>query len=289
MSSEKTAEKGESAFSSWKNRFREDFRFAPGRWAGSLAASFGAIFYKLIARLPMRLAWWARHFFVEGAALFRPEKPPAYSSRELKPDGFFKRVGIWLGVLALRTLDLVGAGEILNFATHVIKVNTRPLSALEVQEARRVFGDSLDYWRIRLDEWSLVAHYGASSYRKRFKRAAKHMAMTIYSTIQFSRRLETSPGSPDMAWLIHELVHTAQCEHTGGGFMLESLVAQGKAGYDYGGPAALAGRNLRDFNREQQGDIARDFYLAINGKKEVTDAERVEYERMIGQLRAGRL
>ena len=153
----------------------------------------------------------------------------------------------------------------------------------------RIAGDRQYYWRVRIDEWSLIAHYGAWDYRRRRKKKASGMAMTIYNTIHFSRRLETGAGEDDMDWLIHELTHIAQHERLGGVFMVESLIAQGGQGYDYGGPPSLAGRNFSDFNREQQGDIAKDYYRILTGDKTVTDEERAEYERMIGQLRGGEI
>ena len=288
--SNKTAEKIDSPFVTWKDRFSKDFRFSPGLWVSALGTSFTAIFYKMVGKLPMRLYWLGRHFVAGGAGLLVPAAGSGSSPKKSqKQDGFGTRAGIWVGILALRILDLVSIGEILNFIEHIFKVNTRPLTAEEIKEARRVFGESLDYWRIRIDEWSLIAHFGAYSYKKKVKKAPDHMAMTFYNTIHFSRRIEPQPGNGDMAWLIHELTHAAQNEHTGGGFWVESLVAQGKEGYNYGGPPALAGKDLKDFNREQQGDIAKDYYWVITNKKAVTDAERKDYERMAAQLQAGKL
>ena len=226
---------------------------------------------------------------MEGAAVLKPAPTSGTEKRSQKQDSFGTRAGVWAGILALRVLDLVSIGEILNFIEHVFKVNTRPLTPAEIQEAKRVFGNSLDYWRIRIDEWSLIAHFGAYSNKKKARKAPDHMAMTFYNTIHFSRRIEPQPGNNDMAWLIHELTHAAQNEHTGGGFWVESLVAQGKEGYNYGGPPALAGRDLKEFNREQQGDIAKDYYWVINNKKAVTEEERKDYDRMATQLQAGKL
>ncbi len=80
---------------------------------------------------------------------------------------------------------------------------------------------------------------------RRFGAAHDHMAVTVFSTIHFSRRINPQPGNSDMGWLIHELTHAAQMEHVGSQFMGEAVYDQGAAGYDYGGPKALAGRKLR--------------------------------------------
>lgn len=275
----------DSPFRSWRGSFRDDFRFVPGRWLGGLAGSVVAVPHQLVVKLPRRLHFWGRGLFAGPAVVagpLTPGEPPPAPSRG-------RRALRWLIFGVLRTLDLVSAGEILNFFEHVLKPNTRPLAAAEIDEARRVFGDSLAYRRVRIDEWSLIAHYGAWDYRRRRKKQARDMAMTLYNTIHFSRRLETGPGKNDMDWLIHELTHIAQHEHAGGVFMAESLIAQGGQGYDYGGPPALAGRDFSDFNREQQGDIAKDYYRILTGDKAVSVAERAEYERVIEQLRTGRI
>ena len=198
-----------------------------------------------------------------------------------------RSMAAWLGRLITKTIDLVSFGEIVDLLTMVFKVNTRGLTQVEIQEARKVFGDSISYWRIRLDEWSLLAHLGRWMAERRFGAAHDHMAVTVFSTIHFSRRIHPEPGNPDMGWLIHELAHAAQMEHVGSQFMGEAVYDQGVAGYDYGGPKALAGRDLKDFNREQQGDIAKHYYLSLYDKLEVTEGEKKDYERLVQQLRKG--
>jgi hypothetical protein len=276
---------GASPLRTWRARFREDFHFVPTRWLTGLGGSLSAYFHQFVVKFPRRLYYWGRGFVAGPIVVAGPLEDP-----EPKPPlPFPRRAGRWLVFAALRTVDLVGAGEAVNFVEHVIKPNTRPLTAVEITEARKVFGDGLAYWRVRIDEWSLIAHFGAWDYRRRRKKKADDMAMTIYNTIHFSRRLKTEPGANDMDWLIHELTHVAQHEHAGGVFMVESLIAQGGQGYNYGGPPALAGRDFADFNREQQGDIAKDYYRILTGDKTVTDEERAEYKRVIGQLKRGKI
>jgi hypothetical protein len=284
-SSESPERAEDSPLRTWRGRFREDFHFVPGRWAGGLAGSLSAVGHQFVGKLPRRLYFWGRGLVRGPSIVAGPLETP---DPKIQPS-VLNRSGRWLVFTVMRTFDLVSGGELVNFVEHVVKPNTRPLTPVEIAEAKRVFGDSLAYWRVRIDEWSLIAHFGAWDYRRRRKKQAKDMAMTIYNTIHFSRRLATEPGASDMDWLIHELTHTAQNEHAGGVFMVESLIAQSGQGYDYGGPAALAGRDFAHFNREQQGDIAKDYYRVLTGDKTISDAERAEYERVIGQLRAGKI
>ena len=70
----------------------------------------------------------------------------------------------------------------------------------------------------------------------------------------------------NVAILLHELVHVFQYERAGSRYFAEALLAQREAGYDYGGVEALQraraqGKHLRDFNREQQAQIAQDYYV----------------------------
>ncbi|MBP7694717.1 MAG: hypothetical protein KA764_22535 [Anaerolineales bacterium] len=160
-------------------------------------------------------------------------------------------------------------------------MSKRPLSASELAEARLVFADGLDYTRVRVAEASpfpnFIADIGAFFQGK--KRTWDN-AVTLGDTSYFPRQLRTSPadlaaGLTDMAWLIHELTHQWQFQTAGWRYLSEALHVQltlGPAGYDYAGKAGSPREALRaasqvqrrflDFNREQQGDIARDYYVA---------------------------
>lgn len=154
----------------------------------------------------------------------------------------------------------------------------RPLSTTELTEARRVFGDGLNYGRVRLVETSrlptLVADIGA---RLHARQPPPENAVTLGDRSYFPRPLRTEAlDLADMAWLIHELTHQWQFQTVGWRYLREALYVQltlGPAAYDYAGrgrrpqealmAASRAGRTLADFNREQQGDIARDYYVAL--------------------------
>jgi hypothetical protein len=301
---------------SWFSSFRTDFKVTWG-WFLYTAQSLGAIFWKLITKLPVRVYRVFSHFvsgigglgrwlFVDSAQAFkgraRPsgslpkgdagaEAAPAAAEAGLKT---WLRSGLgsfaaWLGRLVAKTADLISLGEMVDLLTQVFKFNTRPLTPVEIQEARKVFGDSLSYWRIRIDEWSLIAHLGKWFAERRFGKPIDHMAVTVFSTIHFSRRIHTEPGNADMAWLIHELTHVAQVEYVGSQIMGEAVVAQGKEGYAYGGPKGIKGKSFRQFNREQQGDIAKDYYWSLNNRLELSEDQKEDYSRLVAQLRQGQI
>jgi hypothetical protein len=87
--------------------------------------------------------------------------------------------------------------------------------------------------------------------------------------------------------VVHEIIHVYQYERAGSRYFAEALLGQHEAGYDYGGSeglrAALSqGRSLRSFNREQQAQLAQDYYLAARSRGDLS-----AYEPFIRQLREG--
>jgi hypothetical protein len=299
----------------WINSFGENFKLS-ARWFRDFFRSFVAVFLNLIAKAPIRILRLGSHllngFVGAGTWLVvdsvKAVKKPAKRLKPLpKGEGlpeietsqsvgqqlgnWFRRGWrsflAWLGRLAAKIIDLFAIGELADLLTMVIKVNTRGLTDIEIEEARLVFGDSLDYWRVRLDEWSLIANVGKWVAERRQGKPVGHMAVTVFNTIHFSRRINTEPGNNDMAWLIHELVHIAQNEYVGSQFMGEALYAQGREGYDYGGPKAIKKRRFSSFNREQQGDIARDYYRSLHKKIDLEEDQNREYERLVAEMRAG--
>lgn len=148
--------------------------------------------------------------------------------------------------------DCLGVPEILLWLNRACKPGTRPLCARERALAETVFGKNLPYDRIRIDERS---HIGCRHYR---------FAYVGFTCIN-------SWGALRDPHFIHELVHIWQYEQVGSAYIPRALHAQrSKAGYHYGGPEALqaaleAGKDLRHFNYEQQGDIVADYFCLLHG------------------------
>ncbi len=167
----------------------------------------------------------------------------------------------WVGQLVAKLLDLAGFGEIMDLLWQILKFNTRSLTATEIAEAKKVFGDSIPYWQVRVDEYSLIAKIGG------WLKGGVSMGVTTFHTVNFNQKITPSPGSADMAWLVHEVTHVSQMEHAGMQYIGEAVHAQTTTGYGYGGTAGLtadraAGKHFRDYNREQQAQIAGDYYSA---------------------------
>ncbi len=172
----------------------------------------------------------------------------------------------------------------------------RSLSVVEIGEAGVVFGAGLDFTRVRVSEDAAWPD-SLDRFAARLQGAplpTGHNAITLGHHSFFPVALRTAAANiqsgffDDMGWLIHELTHVWQFEHRGIGYLFEAINVQirlGRAAYDYGGAAGLhfarvASPSITHFNVEQQGDIARDYYLRKSQGLDISD-----WEFFVEQLR----
>ncbi len=172
----------------------------------------------------------------------------------------------------------------------------RSLRPEEIAEARLVFADGLDYTRCRVLEQSefpnVIGRVGA------FFRGAKPPdanAITVRDISYFPRMLTTNNVTDrlwltDIGWLMHELTHQWQYQHDGLRYLVEAIFAPT---YVYTAPHerpndalkrySQAGKKFRDFNREQQGDIVRDYYWSL--RLDGADADRSGWDTYLAEIR----
>lgn len=156
--------------------------------------------------------------------------------------------------ILLRVLEFIQIPPLLMALNRLLKPNTRPLSERELVLARSIFGEHIDYKKVRLDEHSYL---GCRRYR--FAYVGFHYI--------------NSWGVLSDAGFIHEMVHIWQYQRVGAVYIARALYAQNTPeGYDYGGEAflqkALAnGLTLLDFNYEQQADIVSDYFCLKTGRQ----------------------
>lgn len=266
---------------------------AIGNYGWDVIKSGGALVYDFVRKAPGRIFEVIKHL---GKGAFGVLKFvwDGIKTAVTNPKGLGKWFmdGIlggaaWTGRLIGKLLDVISIGEIFDFVSQIIKFNSRTLSGAEVSEAQKVFGNSISYWQVRIDQASLIAKIGA------WFQKSTGMGVTTFHTINFNRKISTAPGNGDMSWLIHELTHVAQYEARGSQYLGEAIYAQATDGYNYGGPTGLAGKSFSDFNREQQGDIAEDYYEGVlfNNKSSGVPgpSDLATYQPLIDQLRAGQI
>jgi hypothetical protein len=160
----------------------------------------------------------------------------------------------------------------------------RGLRPGEQAEAKLVFGSGLKYERVRIIEevaWpNTIGRIGAWFAQKP---PPTNNAVTLGNRLFFPVPLRTQEPHTseaflrDMSWLIHELAHAWQYQQVGTLYLVQATLTQlrlGTQSYEYGGEQGLieaknAGRDLEWFNREQQGDIARHYYLRRKAGEEL--------------------
>ena len=156
--------------------------------------------------------------------------------------------GAGLADILFALLDLIGLFDLYEAATNALSPGIRPLMEDEILLLRPIFGGSVPYDLIRVDERAYVGPSWA-----RFCYVSFH---TINSWGQMS-----------VPTLVHEVVHVWQYTHRGAAYIPRALYAQATAmGYNYGGlPALRDAAELEDFNYEQQADIIEDAFRLANG------------------------
>ena len=164
-------------------------------------------------------------------------------------------------------------------------MSRRKLLPFEEIEAELVFAQSINYAVVRIleDNWFALA-IARLGRKLAGDPPPTTNAITLGNTIRFSRAIETKPDNDpviqtrDTAWLIHELTHVWQYQHFGLRYLVEAARDQlmhGTDSYIYSQKTLLSdkgedlrmmwrsGRRFHTFNREQQGDIVRDYYRTL--------------------------
>lgn len=184
-------------------------------------------------------------------------------------------LAICVGRAVSKVLDICAFPELMDHLWQIVKTNTRDLTTIEENEARSIFRNQIDYQKVHIDEASFLAWLGT-----KLKRCSG-MGIATFHTINFNRKLNTAAGSSDMKWLIHELTHVAQMEHTGSQYLVEAFHAQASEGYAY---RAGEKKHFREYNREQQACIVADYYIS-----RFSGSSTADYDSYIAELRAGAL
>ena len=168
-----------------------------------------------------------------------------------KEASVISRLAFWILEGFILLLDIFGLPEWYESLADIFKFNTRPLNHNEIAIGQSVYGSSINWERVRIDERSYIGP------------KQKGMIYVSFYTIN-------GYGSMSTSTFIHELMHIWQFENFGSCYIPRALFAQStKMGYNYGGlhPLSLNIENqkgLSAFNYEQQADIVMDYYNLKN-------------------------
>ncbi len=219
-------------------------RILPGLWMKSIGSIYRFMDY--IYSLPQRLWRLMRHMFMGfyGLLSFQSIDDVLTAAKE--------HFGMWLIELLIYVLECFGIGELYETFLDFIKFNTRPMHDWEIELARSVFGDGINYRRVRIDELAVLG-----------PRQKRFCYVSFY--------IINSWGPMQNSLLLHELTHIWQYEKMGAVYMPRAIRAQySRWAYNYGGVAMLKsylkkGKDFFSFNLEQQGDIVSDYHRIKRG------------------------
>jgi hypothetical protein len=160
-------------------------------------------------------------------------------------------------------------------------MSARTLRPDEYAAAQAIFENGLDFTRVRVSEGSQIPNtVGRIGAALRGRPAPPANAITVGNTSYFPRDL--TDDLIDLAWLMHELTHQWQYQHFGMIYLAQAITA---TTYVYTNPgetpaAALVrchheGKTFASFNREQQGDIVRDYFFALKQNQDPVTAQQI--------------
>lgn len=254
-------------------------------WVGERLNDAASWVVNLIRDLPGRLVRLGQTIFdgLTGIVSFVPEAINALATGGIK--GFAswlwekaKSGGRWILRLVSRIFDVLGGPEITEFILHLVTKAT-PLTDTEKSAAQSVLGpDAIRWDEVRVAEGgllSIIFHFN------------KGRAFATFHTINLPS--SGAHGRSNVAIVVHELTHVYQYEKVGSLYLGQAIHAQATIGYGYGGAAGLkkdrdAGKHYSGYNREQQAQIAQDYYTLLASGGDTTD-----YDPFIAELQAGDL
>ena len=171
-----------------------------------------------------------------------------------KGASYFTKLNFWFLEWVLLGLDLLGLPDWYESFADLFKYKTRRLSEEELKLGQSIFGRSINWERVRIDEKSYIG-----------PKQQRFIYVSFYTI--------NSYGPMPLETLVHELVHVWQYQKFGVVYIPRALYAQRtEEGYNYGGATALRNpsakaRGMQHFNFEQQGDIIMDYFLISQQKR----------------------
>jgi hypothetical protein len=188
----------------------------------------------------------------------------------------------WAFDLLVQALEVTGIVDGLQLIWGMI-FHTRELTEDEIKASKEVHGEHLiPYGKTRVDQHSYLVRLGKWVNQLFGDKKAAERAITTFHIIH-------APEVLDIETAVHELTHVAQYEHVGAVYMPQALHGQAsEMGYDYGdlAKAHTDGKHYKDFNREQQAQIAEDYYLVTHGKRGYYSGTKATLQPFIDEMKA---
>jgi hypothetical protein len=191
--------------------------------------------------------------------------------------------GFWAFEVLVHVLEVVGIVDAFQFVWGLV-FHVRELTEDEIKASQSVHGlDLIPYAKTRVDQHSFMVRLGKGINKLLGDPNASERAITTFHIIHAPEKLPIEVA-------VHELTHVAQYEHVGAAYMPQALHGQvSEMGYDYGNltTARAEGKHYCDFNREQQAQMAEDYYLVRHKQAAEYKATEAELEPFMVEMRAG--
>ena len=161
-----------------------------------------------------------------------------------------KGVGEWFFDFVFYLGDALLLPEFYRLLSGAFYCNLRSMTDRELFLARTIFGDTIDYKRVRINS------------KARLISAKYAEAYVTFNTIHYHNKIRD-------AVFIHEMTHIWQYQRFGSIYISKALQAQKSTeGYDFGGVEGLynaltTGKKLTEFNFEQQAEIIEAFFSSF--------------------------
>lgn len=153
----------------------------------------------------------------------------------------------------------------------------RPLTAGEIAMARRLFGDALDYARVRIHNRRFLP----------FGLQPRQVCMTPNGQMYFSAAcFQDDYSQQDCSarhWFMHEMAHVWQ-HQLGYPVMLRGAIRLGLS-YAY---TLSDDKRLCDYNMEAQGDLLADYFVLKFAEPAGAEADIAAYETVLADFLADR-
>ena len=254
-------------------------------WLGDRVEDLAKWLANLVRYLPVRvgrliLGLW---FILVGVILFLPVGVRVWRRGGRTNFAAWLRARARWGALrvvqfVLQALDVIGVPELFALLWRAATRAT-PLTGAEIAAVASVLGPyALRYQDIRVAQRGILGP---------IFRVNGGRAFTTFHTVNVPTTGDHQRSNVDI--LLHELVHVYQYERAGSRYFAGALLAQREEGYGYGGEDGLRrahadGKRMCDFNREQQAQIAQDYFMYCRH-----GAEAEAYEPFIAELREGQV
>ena len=264
-------------------------------WIGERFRDAGMWLINLVRDLPERLGRLIATLWdgIVGIVSFIPEAIHALATGGIS--GFaswlWERAtagGAWVLTLLSRVFDVFGGPEIAEFIWHIL-ANARSLTSTEKSAGQSVLGASAIRWDdVRVSQGGLLDIVF---------RLNNDRAFVLFHTINL-------PPGDGLDVVVHELTHVFQYETVGSLYLGQAIHAQNTGGYEYGidnsqseasrvaglQQRRASGETFSSLNREQQGQVAQDYYKwVITPGRATTHATTLAFQPFIDDLKAGRL